>query len=29
MWEMRARCFVQTTFEMKVWKSGVAGEERP
>ena len=28
-WEMRVWCFVENPFEMKGWKSGVVGEERP
>ena len=28
-WEMRVLCFVENRFEMKGWKSGVSGEERP
>ena len=28
-WDMGAWCFVENTFEMKGWKSGMAGEERP
>ena len=28
-WEMRTWCFVENPFEMKGWKSGVSGEERP
>ena len=28
-WEMRVWCLVENRFEMKGWKSGVSGEERP
>ena len=29
MWEMYAWWFLENRFEMKGWKSGVSGEERP